>query len=111
MEHPAYDARNPNKIRALVGTFANANAPGFHRADGAGYALLAQVIESLNERNPQIAARLLTPLTRWKNFPGCGAPMRAQLQRLADLPSLSRDVYEVVSKSLAQAPGSQDEAG
>ena len=111
MDHPAYDARNPNKIRALVGTFANANAPGFHREDGAGYALLAQVIEGLNERNPQIAARLLTPLTRWKNFPACGAPMRAQLQRLADLPSLSRDVYEVVSKSLDQAPASQDEAG
>ena len=101
MEHPAYDRRNPNKIRAVVGTFANANAVSFHRADGAGYRLLGEVIEELNERNPQIAARLLTPLTRWRRFPGCGAAMRAELERLAAQPKLSRDVYEVVSKSLA----------
>ena len=103
MQHPAYDPRNPNKIRAVVGTFAGANAVSFHRRDGAGYAFLADVVEALNERNPQIAARLLTPLTRWRNFPDGAAAMRAQLRRLAALPALSRDVYEVVSKSLADA--------
>jgi aminopeptidase N len=102
MEHAAYDDRNPNKIRAVIGTFSNLNAPGFHREDGAGYRLLADVIEQLNERNPQIASRLLTPLTRWRNYPGGGDAMRAQLERLAELPSLSRDVYEVVSKSLRE---------
>ena len=101
MSHEAYDARNPNKIRAVVGGFSNINAVNFHREDGAGYALLADVVEELNERNPQIASRLLTPLTRWRKFPAGGAMMRAELERLAALPSLSPDVYEVVSKSLA----------
>ena len=100
MEHPAYDRANPNKIRAVVGTFANLNALAFHREDGAGYALLGEVIEELNERNPQIASRLLTPLTRWRRYPTHGAAMRAELERLAALPALSRDVYEVISKSL-----------
>ena len=100
-EHPAYDRNNPNKIRALIGTFANANPVAFHRDDGAGYAFLGGVIEELNERNPQIASRLLTPLTRWKKYPGTGALMRGELERLAALPSLSRDVYEVINKSLA----------
>ncbi|MEM7690890.1 MAG: aminopeptidase N, partial [Pseudomonadota bacterium] len=101
MEHPAYDRSNPNKIRALVGGFANLNTAGFHREDGAGYRLLGGVIEELNERNPQIASRLLTPLTRWRFYPALGDKMRTELERLAALPSLSRDVYEVVSKSLA----------
>jgi aminopeptidase N len=99
--HPAYDPGNPNKIRSLVGTFANANPTGFHRNDGQGYAFLSDVIENLNERNPQIASRLLTPLTRWRNFhEPVAARMRGELERLASLPALSRDVYEVVSKSL-----------
>lgn len=101
MDHEAYDGNNPNKIRALIGTFANANAVTFHRVDGAGYGFLAQTIEDLNEKNPQIASRLLTPLTRWRNYPAGGEAMRRELERLAGLPSLSRDVYEVVSKSLA----------
>ncbi|WP_439102425.1 aminopeptidase N [Congregibacter sp.] len=101
MEHPAYDSRNPNKIRALIGGFANANSVNFHRANGAGYRLLGEVVESLNAQNPQIASRLLTPLTRWKNYAEGGELMRAELQRLSELPSLSPDVYEVVSKSLA----------
>lgn len=105
IDHPAYDSRNPNKIRSLIGAFANANPTGFHRQDGEGYRLLGEVIEDLNERNPQIASRLLTPLTRWRNFPSGnqqgGTQMRAELERLAALPSLSRDVYEVLTKSLA----------
>ncbi|MEM6606899.1 MAG: aminopeptidase N C-terminal domain-containing protein, partial [Pseudomonadota bacterium] len=72
-----------------------------HRIDGAGYELLADVIEDLNIQNPQIASRLLTPLTRWRNYPELGGAMHNQLERLAALPSLSRDVFEVVSKSLA----------
>ena len=63
------------------------------------------VIRELNERNPQIAARLLTPLTRWRNYPEApAARMRDELEQLAALPALSRDVYEVVSKSLADVP-------
>jgi aminopeptidase N len=102
MRHPAYDPRNPNKIRALIGSFASQNSLGFHRPDGAGYCLLGEVVEDLNVANPQIASRLLAPLTRWRNFPAGGALMRGELERLAGLSALSPDVYEVVSKSLAE---------
>ena len=101
LDHPAFDARNPNRLRALVGTFSAANPVSFHRADGAGYRFLADRIEALDRSNPQMASRLLTPLTRWRNYRGREALMKAQLERLAALPTLSRDVYEVVSKALA----------
>ena len=72
----------------------------FHRADGAGYRLLADVVIRLNSLNPQIASRLLTPLTRWRYYRGREELMCAELERLAALPDLSPDVYEVVTKSL-----------
>ena len=72
-----------------------------YRADGAGYSLLGDVIIDLNEINPQIAARLLTPLSKWRSYRLRGDVMREQLQRLADRSDLSVDVFEVVSKSLA----------
>jgi aminopeptidase N len=101
LQHPAFDSRNPNKLRALVGAFCSANPVNFHRADGAGYRFLADQIEELDARNPQIAARLLTPLTKWRNYRGREQLMRAQLQRLADRPNVSRDLYEVLDKALA----------
>ncbi|RLQ22411.1 aminopeptidase N [Seongchinamella sediminis] len=100
MEHPDFDLRNPNKVRSLVGGFAGQNPVNFHRADGAGYRLLADVIAQLNSINPQIASRLLAPLTRWRFYVGRQELMRGELQRLAELPELSPDVYEVVTKSL-----------
>ncbi|MHA7816824.1 MAG: aminopeptidase N [Pseudohaliea sp.] len=103
MAHPAFDMGNPNKVRALIGAFAGGNLVHFHRADGAGYRLLGGMVETLNERNPQLAARLLAPLTKWRALPARADAMRAELSRLAALPALSRDVYEVVSKSL-EAP-------
>ncbi|MDP5070605.1 MAG: aminopeptidase N, partial [Congregibacter sp.] len=86
MNHPAYDSRNPNKIRSLIGGFANGNAVHFHREDGQGYRLLGEVIETLNEQNPQMASRLLSPLTRWNNYAGGAALMRGELERLRALP-------------------------
>ncbi|WP_193452174.1 aminopeptidase N [Pseudomonas nitroreducens] len=102
MSHPAFTLKNPNKIRALIGAFANQNAINFHRADGAGYRFLADQIITLNALNPQIASRLLTPLTRWRKYaPGRQALMKAELERILASGELSSDVYEVVSKSLA----------
>lgn len=100
LSHPDFDMRNPNKVRALVGVFAGQNPVNFHRVDGAGYRFLSDIIEQLNSSNPQIAARLLTPLTKWRNYSGRAELMRAELERLAAIPSLSPDVFEVVSKSL-----------
>ena len=98
--HPDFDLLNPNKVRALVGNFANNNPVNFHRADGEGYRFLADIVLELNTRNPQIASRLLNPLTKWRNYAGRDSLMREQLERLAETPDLSRDVFEVVSKSL-----------
>ncbi|WP_281687759.1 aminopeptidase N [Pseudomonas citronellolis] len=102
MGHPAFTLKNPNKIRALIGAFANQNLVNFHRADGAGYRFLADQVITLNALNPQIASRLLAPLTRWRKYaPARQALMRAELERILASGDLSSDVYEVVSKSLA----------
>lgn len=102
LDHPAFDRRNPNKLRALVGAFAGANPVAFHRADGAGYALLADIVCDIQRDNPQIAARMLTPLTRWRRYAHGQEAMRAQLERIGSLADLSRDVFEVVERSLAE---------
>lgn len=101
-QHPAYDGKNPNKIRALISSFCNSNAINFHANAGEGYRFLADQIIVLNTQNPQIASRLLTPLTKWKKYPPARqALIKAELQRIMAEPKLSKDVYEVVSKSLA----------
>ena len=106
-QHPAFDVKNPNKLRSLYGAFSLRNNRNFHAADGAGYTFLAQRIIERDAENPQVAARLLTPLTRWRKFDARRQTlMQAALRRIravADEPGgLSRDVFEVVSKSLAR---------
>ena len=101
MGHPLFTLRNPNKVRALIGAFVNQNLPNFHAIDGSGYAFLADRIIELDRSNPQIASRLVTPLSRWRKFDDeRQALMRGQLSRIL-AEKLSPDVYEVVSKSLA----------
>jgi len=103
LEHPAFDWKNPNKLRAVIGTFANQNLAAFHQPDGSCYDFLAEQVCRVDDMNPQMAARLVTPLTRWRRFvPACGERMKAALERVRDKPGLSRDVFEVVHKSLAE---------
>ena len=100
-QHPAFDGKNPNKIRALISSFCNGNAVNFHANAGEGYRFLADQVIHLNAQNPQIASRLLTPLTKWKKYTQeTQGLMRAELERIMAEPDLSKDVYEVVSKSL-----------
>lgn len=102
MQHETFTLKNPNKVRALIGAFANQNLINFHRADGAGYRFLADQVITLNALNPQIASRLLAPLTRWRKYGAARqALMKAELERILASGELSSDVYEVVSKSLA----------
>jgi len=103
MDHPAYDDTNPNKVRSLIGAFCGRNLAQFHAADGQSYRLLADEVIRLNALNPQLAARLLSPLTAWRRFvlPQCEL-MQRELQRVLGSPVLSADVYEVASKSLSQ---------
>lgn len=102
MQHPAFTLKNPNKVRALIGAFAGQNLINFHAADGSGYRFLADLVIELNALNPQIASRQLAPLTRWRKYESARqALMKSELERILASGSLSSDVYEVVSKSLA----------
>lgn len=100
MSHEAFSIKNPNKVRSLIGAFCGQNHVNFHRLDGSGYEFLADQVIELDKLNPQIAARLLTPLTRWKKYNSeRQALMQAQLQRIKTSDDLSKDVFEVVEKS------------
>jgi len=99
--HVDFDLKNPNRVRSLLGIFCAANPVCFHDASGVSYRLLGAYIEKLDAMNPQIASRLSIPLTRWKRYPEANQMlMKSELQRLLDLPALSNDVTELVSKSL-----------
>ena len=101
MDHPAFSIRNPNKVRALIGAFCAGNQLRFHAADGGGYEFLADQVMVLDELNPQVAARLLAPLGQWRRFDSERQGMiQGQLDRVLAKSGLSRDVYEIASKSL-----------
>jgi aminopeptidase N len=101
MDHPAFSLTNPNKVRALIGSFAYANQRRFHDESGAGYRFLADQVLRLDAINPQVAARLLGPLTRHRRYdPVRRTAMRAELERIRGRADLSPDVYEIVTKSL-----------
>ena len=105
LEHPAFTLKNPNKVRALIGRFCQGNPVRFHAADGRGYRFLADRVLELDSMNPQIAARLVSALSRWKRFdPARQQHMTQQLERILSHQPLSRDVFEIVSKSLDRRP-------
>ena len=102
LDHPAFSLRNPNRVRALVGSFVQANPLRFHQADGAGYRLLTDLVLRLDGANPQLAARMASVFTRWRRFePQRRRRMKDCLEQLA-AQQLSPDLFEVVDKSLAQ---------
>ena len=100
--HPDYSGNNPNRVRALVGSFASGNQTGFHRLDGAGYRLLADVVIDLQQKNPQLAARLATALRSWRSVePQRQAKAREALLHIASVENLSTDVRDIVERTLA----------
>jgi aminopeptidase N len=100
--HPDFNRGNPNRVRALVGAFAQGNQLYFHDASGEGYRFLADEVIALDRANPQTAARLVQPLGQWKRQDAARQGlMRAQLDRILAAPGLSANTYEMVSKSLA----------
>ncbi|TRX03615.1 aminopeptidase N [Candidatus Methylobacter oryzae] len=103
MQHPAFDLKNPNRVRSLVGAFSQSNPLHFHAANGQGYQFLADQIIALNTLNPQIASRMVGALTSWRRYDESRqALMKAQLERIISTEAISKDVYEVASKSLAR---------
>ncbi len=102
LKHPAVSMTNPNNVRALIGQFCRNNPVNFHAKDGSGYAFLAEQICQLDDLNPQVAARQMGALGAWRQYDAeRQALMKQALQTIADKKSLSKDVYEIVTKYLA----------
>ncbi|MBL8554657.1 MAG: aminopeptidase N [Phenylobacterium sp.] len=99
--HPAFDEKNPNRLRALVSSFANFNPVRFHDPSGAGYRFLADQIIAVDRFNPMTAARLVDPLGGWKRLdPELGKLMKAELERIVAVEGLSKNVYELATRAL-----------
>jgi aminopeptidase N len=101
MGHPAFSMTNPNKVRSLIGSFCSANLVSFHDETGLCYSFLREQILQLNKVNPQVAARLVTPLTQWKKLAQPYSQLMCdELLIIANAPDLVKDIYEIATKSL-----------
>ena len=101
--HRAFSMANPNRVRALIGAFAQANHTQFNRADGAGYDFVADILVALDPKNPQVAARLMGAFRSWRALePQRRGRAEATLRRVAAKGSLSRDLSDIVARTLAQ---------
>ena len=101
MEHEAFSMSNPNKVRSLIGRFCMGNIKQFHAADGSGYEFLADNVIELDKRNPQIAARLVQAMIQWRRYDeDRQVLMKTQLERIKEQKTVSKDVFEVVSKGM-----------
>ena len=99
--HPDFTLNNPNRARSLLGAFAAGNPVGFHRADGAAYRFVADKVLELDPINPQVASRIVSSFNQWKRYePTRSQLMRTELERIASKPSISKDVREIVERSL-----------
>jgi aminopeptidase N len=102
--HPAFSMANPNRVRSLIGSFAQANHTQFNRSDGAGYDFVADIVLALDGKNPQVAARLMGAFRSWRALEaGRCARAQATLRRVAAAPTLSRDVADIVARTLAES--------
>jgi len=102
--HRAFSMANPNRVRSLIGSFAQANHTQFNRADGAGYDFVADIVLALDPKNPQVAARLIGAFRAWRALEeGRREHAQATLRRVAAAPSLSRDVNDIVARMLADS--------
>jgi aminopeptidase N len=100
MKHPAFDIKNPNRVRALVGAFS-VNHLRFHNADGSGYRLVGEVVRTLDPMNPQVAARMAGAFESWRRYdPARQGLMRAELQTIHVLAGISPNLFEVTGKML-----------
>jgi aminopeptidase N len=102
--HPAFSMANPNRVRALIGAFAQANHTQFNRRDGAGYDFVAATVLTLDAKNPQVAARLMGAFRSWRALEAeRRGRAEATLRRVAATPGLSRDVHDIVGRTLAES--------
>jgi aminopeptidase N len=100
--HPDFDLKVPNRVRALIASFASGNQVRFHDPSGSGYRFLADTIIRLDPMNGQVAARLVSPLGQWRRVePARQVLMKQELQRILDAAGLSKGTYEMASRSIA----------
>ncbi|MFC1503210.1 aminopeptidase N [Pseudomonadota bacterium] len=103
MTHPAFDLKNPNRTRSLVASFCANNPVRFHAKDGSGYQFLSEILTELNSSNPQVASRLIEPFLKYRQYDEQRqALMRTELEKLAKLDNLAKDLFEKVQKALEQ---------
>ncbi|HXQ83305.1 MAG TPA: aminopeptidase N [Xanthobacteraceae bacterium] len=103
-KHPAFSVANPNRVRALIGSFAQVNHTQFNRPDGAGYGFVADFVLALDPKNPQVAARLMGAFRSWRALEATRRQRaEAVLRRVAAVPVLSRDVHDIVGRTLAES--------
>ena len=101
LSHRSFNLKNPNRLRALIGSFASQNPRAFHAIDGSGYRFLVDMLIKLNETNPQVAARLIEPLIKLSRYDAQRQTlMRRGLERLKGLDNLARDLFEKIEKAL-----------
>jgi aminopeptidase N len=101
--HPAFSLTNPNRVRALVGTFAQSNPTQFNRTDGAGYDFVVETVLALDDKNPQVAARLLSAFKSWRMLePSRRKLAEVALRRVGAVTTLSRDVSDILQRTLAE---------
>ncbi|TXL14830.1 aminopeptidase N [Methylococcaceae bacterium HT4] len=101
LQHAAFDLKNPNRVRSLVGAFSQANPIHYHAKNGQGYQFLADQVIALNSINPQVASRMVGALTQWRRFDEQRQGlMKQQLERIIKTENISKDVFEIASKSL-----------
>ncbi|MBV2142668.1 aminopeptidase N [Falsochrobactrum sp. TDYN1] len=102
MEHPLFSLDNPNRVRALIGSFCAANPTGFNRSDGTAYTFFADTLLAIDPENPQLSARLLTSLRSWRSLEeGRREHARVALARISAVASLSTDLRDIVERTLA----------
>ena len=104
LEHPAYAGRNPNRVRALIGSFALRNWVHFHAVTGESYEFIADQVIALDRFNPHLSSRVAHAFERWRKFDAARQAMQRGARRIAATPGLSHNVREIVVKSLADGP-------
>lgn len=101
VKHADFSYENPNRVRSVLGVFGRVNLLGFHRADGKGYTFLAEQVMKVDALNPQVAARIIGPFTHWQRYDiGRQQQMRAALKMILARDGVSKDLYEIVTKTL-----------
>ncbi|QLB13071.1 aminopeptidase N [Bisgaardia hudsonensis] len=101
MDHSSFNFNNPNRVRSLIGSFASHNLKAFHNIDGSGYRFLTDILLKLNEKNPQVASRLIEPLIHFSRFSAQRQTlMKRALERISAVENLSKDLFEKIEKAL-----------